>query len=268
MSDQSGRAEKGPSAGGGADLSPVRRRLGWPTVPLQGQERLRLERLLTRTLGEGFKLAMLEVRSPSERKAVLNWLQPTFLRLNARVDEVNLAELSKTAAAKGGSRFNLWNQLTEIVPPSDLDVRNVLVLSGFEDVMYLGRADRSELLQQINVQRDLFVRDYPCWWLLFIHPRSRQRWHTVAPDVCDFVACWIEAPLEESGAVPNLAGIHQRLAGRSRPTLDEDWPTVYQRALELATLGRYDEAEDLVQARRSHAESEQDRTLAARGENQ
>jgi len=78
-----------------------------------------------------------------------------------------------------------------------------MVLTGFEELMYQSNTERSALLQQFNIQRDSLVRDFPCWWILLIHPASRQAWRTVAPDFSDFVALWIEADIEPTNRDAN-----------------------------------------------------------------
>ena len=48
-------------------------------------------------------------------------------------------------------------------------------------------------MRQLNVQRDLFVRDLAVPWLLFIHPATRVPLLQTAPDFCDFAMLWISA---------------------------------------------------------------------------
>ena len=46
-------------------------------------DQARLSKLLARTLGLGFKLAMIEVVTPRDRAEILQWLEPQLHELNA-----------------------------------------------------------------------------------------------------------------------------------------------------------------------------------------
>ena len=234
-----------------------------PGRALMPQDQQRLLRLLERTLGSGFKMAVIEVPSPVTRQAVMAWLQPHFEKLNASVVEINVAALSQQVGGKGETKINLWELLDRAIPRQSRTPLQVLTFFGFEDIMYQGRQDRSELLQQINVQRDLLVRDFPCWWLLFIHPQSRQRWYSVAPDFCDFVACWVESALPETDSQRGLTSRIDYGPKSFLPSV-EKWPADLRNANELVTLSEYDKAMDTLHAFRAQMEKseEAERELA------
>jgi tetratricopeptide (TPR) repeat protein len=129
------------------------------------------------------------------------------------------------------------------------DHRAVLVLSGFEEFISQVERGRSDLLQQFNIQRDILVRDYPCWWLLLIHPASRQQWHTVAPDFSDFVALWIESPMPPVEAAANrlqtLDKMHDRIVREDDQGIP-DWPPELRAARDGALSSRLDAALDAI----------------------
>jgi tetratricopeptide (TPR) repeat protein len=165
-----------------------------PAVICSPADQLRFERLWDRTIGTGFKVVIWEVPEPSARSQVLKWLEPRVNHRSARLIPVDLVDLLGREDSTLPQTFNIWRELTARVPPTSVSDHNaILVLTGFEELMYQPNVDRSVLLQQFNIQRDSLVRDFPCWWILLIHPASRQVWKTVAPDFCDFVALWIEA---------------------------------------------------------------------------
>jgi len=254
---------------GAADLSRIartRNSLLHSGVPLPLDEQNRLLRLLERTLGHGFKLAVVEVSSPKDREAVIDWLRPHLRRLDARVIELDVAELSQGMARGNGPRFSLWGLLDRAVPGEFRYEHCALTLWGFEALMYQGSADRSELLQQINIERDLLVRDFPCLWLLFMHPASRQHWNAIAPDFCDFVACWIESPIPETRPEEHVRlGTHQDTAAFTSAE-NWDWPEKLEHAADSLALSRYDEALDMVHTYRAEvgdaSESERGRAIA------
>jgi len=254
---------------GAADLSRIartRNSLLHSGVPLPLDEQNRLLRLLERTLGHGFKLAVVEVSSPKDREAVIDWLRPHLRRLDARVIELDVAELSQGMARGNGPRFSLWGLLDRAVPGEFRYEHCALTLWGFEALMYQGSADRSELLQQINIERDLLVRDFPCLWLLFMHPASRQHWNAIAPDFCDFVACWVESPIPETRPEEYVRlGTHQDTAAFTSAE-NWDWPEKLEHAADSLALSRYDEALDMVHTYRAEvgdaSESERGRAIA------
>jgi tetratricopeptide (TPR) repeat protein len=213
----------------------------------------RLVRLLRRTLGGGFKLAFVEVADARAREAVLAWLEPLLQSTDAELRRLDIHDQVDSSA---GENFNLWGILREHAPPESIGPRELLTLWGFEDVMYRGRTDRSQLLQQINVQRDILVRDYPCWWLLFVHPESRQQWWSVAPDFCDLASIWCEAPKRLDGRREPANRAPQRNAGdfpaqASATSSDGELPALLRLAHEHLTFSRYAEALDAIHSFRA-----------------
>jgi phosphopentomutase len=215
----------------------------------------RLVRLLRRTLGGGFKLAFVEVADARAREAVLAWLEPLLQSTDAELRRLDIHDQVDPSA---GESFNLWGILREHAPPESIGPRELLTLWGFEDVMYRGRTDRSQLLQQINVQRDILVRDYPCWWLLFVHPESRQQWWSVAPDFCDLASIWCETPKRLAGGrgAGNMARERSASDQPVPPSAlvgDGELPSLLRLANEHLGFSRFAEALDAIHSFRAGA---------------
>ncbi len=211
---------------------------------------LRFQRLLDRTAGVDFKLVMWETPTAADRDSVRAWLAPRLAERSIRMIEVDLVRLFGQNDGHTRRSFNVWSELRRCLPPADVaDHRAVLVLSGFEEFISQGERGRSDLLQQFNIQRDILVRDYPCWWLLLIHPASRQQGYTVAPDFSDFVALWIESPMPPVEAAANrlqsLDKMHERIA-RDDERGFPDWPAELRAAHAAARSLRLDAALDAI----------------------
>ena len=80
---------------------------------------------------------------------------------------------------------NLWQEL--LAHRATAAEGALLVLWGLEEA----GARTEVLMQQLNVQRDLFVRDLRVPWVLFIHPGLATRLQAQAPDFCDIAALWL-----------------------------------------------------------------------------
>ncbi len=221
-----------------------------PMACVSSSDLPRFQRLLDRTAGVGFKLVMWETPTAADRDSVRAWLAPRLAERRIRMIEVDLVRLFGRTDGHTRRSFNVWSELRHCLAPADVaDHRAVLVLSGFEEFISQGERGRSDLLQQFNVQRDILVRDYPCWWLLLIHPASRQQWYTVAPDFSDFVALWIESPMPPVGAAANrlqtLDKMHDRIVRKDAQSLP-DWPAELRAARDAARSSRLDAALDAI----------------------
>ncbi len=148
--------------------------------PLPATDTQALQRILRRMVGNGFKLAVVELNSPVQRAALLEWLGDQCTSLEAQLLPVDLSSLPGQ---------NLWMELKERL--GTLPPRTVLVPYGLEETEH--RPGGPGLIAQLNVQRDLFVRDFPVVWVLLSHPSLRMRLMLEAPDFSDFVAWWVEA---------------------------------------------------------------------------
>jgi len=148
--------------------------------------------------GEGFKLAVVETLSPRDRESVVAWVRGLCGELGARLVTLDLASLRGE---------NLWAEMRERL--GDLPHKAVLVLSGLETTER--REGRPGLLGQLNVQRDILVRDFPVVWILLSHPSLRLQTLTKAPDFSDYVARWVEA-------VPPMTLEARRAANHEGPT--------------------------------------------------
>jgi tetratricopeptide (TPR) repeat protein len=229
-----------------------------PDTIMAEEDQVRLLRLIRRTLGSGFKLAFVEAATRRDRELVLEWLAPALEESGARIHTLNLHDHADELVSEG---FNLWALLHRQISPESLDPRCILTLWGFEEVMYRGRTDRPELLQQINVQRDILVRDYPCWWLLFVHPESRQQWYSVAPDFCDFASMWVETPnsrgdFDTAATSPSAQGTGYSRVPPLRTFDSGEWPPLLALAVDHLMFSRYTEALDAIHSFRAAAGEE------------
>lgn len=223
----------------------------WSGAPefLQNQDETRLRNLFERTIGRGFKMAVIETPTPADRLELLDWLQPNLDAAGAVRHDVHLPELLGEPDEHGGLQTTVWQELTEKLPPGSVaGQRAVLILDGIEDLQYGDGQNRFDLLQQFNVQRDLFVRDYPCFWLLLIHPQSRHHWHRVAPDFSDFVALWAESSSQQE-TIPVATRSAPDVTSHSIGSIgfaSEHWPEPLRAAFDEISLSQYDEALDRI----------------------
>jgi len=201
---------------------------------LTPEDQNRLRRLFSRMLGRNFKLAIVETRFPMQRQHVIEWFGEQLPQ--AHFFEVDLGKLS------GG---NLWSALTEHLAWSDIPHKAILLFYGLENAKG-GTLERPDIFQQLNVQRDLFVRDFPVPWLFFVHPESRQELNRVAPDFCDFAAVWVEttAKHEDNPGYqpelfnPELAILPDLSNYLTHPLLREAWSAFQQKRYQQKKSGR------------------------------
>jgi len=193
--------------------------------PLSEDDRRALVRFLEQSLDHGFRLAIVEAVNHADREAILAIAAAT---IGPGLVRVAVDELP-------GSETNLWSALRE---PFAAHSPRGLAVWGFEN------GSQADWPGQLNVQRDLFVRDFAVPWLLFIHPASRVPLLQAAPDFCDFAVLWLReelpaAEMELSASVhtmdslllPRDVVVHNALLQQSQDALE---------------AGRYDAAGDLL----------------------
>lgn len=184
--------------------------------PWEPREREALRRFVERNLDLGFRLAVVEVESPAERDLLL---APLRALVGPRVLHVDLAQIQG---------HNLWHELRTMFVESQ---PRMVVLSGVVS------GTSQDYMRQLNVQRDLFVRDLKVPWILFLHPAQRVPLMTIAPDFSDYVALWVRrqpAPSDVSlppselpalspfSAVMPLPDILHPLLGQAGMAIDAD----------------------------------------------
>ena len=202
--------------------------------PLSGLDRRRLRRYVEQTLDHGFRLAVVEARGHAEREAILAELRPL---LGAGLLCIDIDGLPQ-------AQDNLWAALTARVAQAPSPPR-CLVLWGLES--RLG----PDYPRQLNVQRDLFVRDLRVPWIVFIHPATRVRLLGSAPDFCDFAILWLHdlrpAPAPDRQPEPGEASLPPPFADAAalgtgpkaaHPLLGQAWAAL--------NAARFDEARDLL----------------------
>jgi hypothetical protein len=165
------------------------------------QDLRRFRLLIDRTLGTGFRLAVVETPSPAAQLQAIEWLREEFSQRNAPLHDYDLLKYSTDSVVSKGIRsVNFWRVLREeSAAGRALQHHSALVVRGFESLQDQSDQPQWDVARHFNIQRDLYVRDFPCFWILLLHPASRQHWHKNAPDLCDFAAVWIETELAAAG---------------------------------------------------------------------
>ncbi len=155
--------------------------------PLQREDALALRRLLRRSFGRGFRLVVIEVATPRIRRRIVEWLRGELEAFDAELLELDVGSLAGE---------NLWAELGERLAPDGVE-RLLLALHGFQEAVHGKPSEAAGVYRQLNVQRDLFVRDFGCFWVLLIHPYGSRKLQDIAPDFCDFSSLWIQAHDDE-----------------------------------------------------------------------
>ncbi len=149
---------------------------------LTPREQRSFSRFLKRTLGKGFRLSFAQVHTPVARQRIVEWVHHVLAAESVSFYEVDLASFPGE---------NLWVELQQHLSWQEPPEKGVIFLRGLENAKGSSE-DRPPVIQQLNVQRDIFVRDFPITWVLFLHPYTRHRMLQVAPDFCDFATPWLQ----------------------------------------------------------------------------
>ncbi|MFM8474410.1 MAG: tetratricopeptide repeat protein [Planctomycetaceae bacterium] len=218
-----------------------------PPEFISGEDLRRFMRFLDRTLGTRFRLAIIETPSLQAQTDALNWLCTELTRREAPLFELNLHKLWKPQQQWPEGTANLWKTLhREIDPACVANHRAVIVVRGLENFQDITGRAWWDVAAQVNIQRDLYVRDYPCWWILLLHPTSRQHWQKVAPDFCDFVSVWTHAATAPA-ELPETASESSHTADIEflpREAGSSDWPLLLLDSLRHLQMGQLDKAFD------------------------
>ena len=95
-------------------------------------------------------MAVVQNNSPTDRRKIITWIQETAALAPT---EINMAALPGD---------NLWHELGEKLTWDQPPQRGVLALWSLEETAEAFTPDATPpVMQQLNVQRDLFVRDFP-----------------------------------------------------------------------------------------------------------
>lgn len=192
--------------------------------PLPEGDRRALARFIEQNLDQGFRLAIVEAADRADRETIL---ADVAAIVGPRLLPVDVAELL-------GADANLWMALQE---PFETHAPRCLALWGFED------QPSSKWFQQLNIQRDLLVNDFPVPWLLFIHPASRVPLLSAAPDFCDFAPLWLRDERTPPPRMPahlymQESPLTSAEATTTDPRLQRAWAAIYG--------ARFDEAQDAL----------------------
>ncbi len=140
----------------------------------------RFDRLMVRSFGQ-FRCVVFRVRT-EEQVDVLSWLPERIRELegeawySAGVVPIDVGHLGE----------NILHGLRE----KSAFIRRgaVLIFFGFEEAQRRAPSRRAGPLQQLNVQRDPLVREFPYPWILLMEPETDRLMGKIAPDFADFVA--------------------------------------------------------------------------------
>jgi tetratricopeptide (TPR) repeat protein len=187
-------------------------------------------RFLDWMVGDGFALAVLEVKEPRRRDEIVAWT-------SARVPGTRVVAMDQ---ASGRPLYPLLEQAC--APPGEA---SVLVLTRLEQAQ-----DRITLFARLNIPRDELARDFPIPWVILIHPAAALEMQMHAPDFVDFAVLWLReedsGPASSEGLERFTAAPH-RQGAQSMLVIDSEAATNFLgRAQNAIELGRYDEAMDLL----------------------
>ncbi len=187
-------------------------------------------RFLAWTVGDGFAMAVIEVRSAAQRRELLAWTAQEMPGTHV-------------VALDQASGKPLWPLLEQACPsPGGTDI---LVLTRLEDAV-----DRIKLCARINIQRDELVRAFPVPWVVLVHPAAALEMQQHAPDFSDFAGLWLneerEHGLEHLEAVEQLGLASTFAAPTLQLSAEEGSSGLLERAYNAIVLSKYDEAADLI----------------------
>lgn len=194
-----------------------------------------LIRLIARSRGTTFKLAIVEISSPAAVASLRD--------LVAQEEDLKSFALIDIKLRPQEDR-NLWSELKDRA--GSHDGPTLLFLSAIE--MPTSSPETQQLFRQLNVQRDLFVRDLPFPWVVLIHPQVASLLRNIAPDFCDFASLWLKAENEpelRSGTVEIRKGLNYD-ARRGFGKVDGRFQTYLADLADIVGQGRLDEVADAL----------------------
>ena len=188
-------------------------------------------RFLARTVGDGFAMAVIEVRSPAQRRELLAWTM-------AEMPGTRVAPLDQ---ASGKPLRPLLEQALPL-PGGD----HILMLTRLEDAV-----DRIKLCARINIQRDELARAFPVPWVVLVHPAAALEMQQHAPDFSDFAGLWLnEEPEERAVHIETFESLDSASYSMAAPALhlstDDGSSTLLSGAYNAIGFSKYDEAADLL----------------------
>ena len=161
------------------------------TSPFAPADERPLERFIERMVGEGFAMIVVFGERRKGLEEVIDWLELRSEELRAKLHKVNLARFTFD---------NPWLELDHTIGTIHRGERTILLLHGVDPKSELSKTSEVPLFRQLNVQRDLCTRDFPCFWVLYLGSRFEHQLKMQAPDFCDFVGYWCSILPEEGGA--------------------------------------------------------------------
>ncbi|WP_433936734.1 tetratricopeptide repeat protein [Sorangium cellulosum] len=217
-----------PAAPGGEAASAAPARFEEILGPERGAA---YRRFLEWSVGEGFMLAVVEVRRPAQREALA-------AATRAAVPRLCIARLASVGA-------RTIRTLLEEVCPSPAEA-SVLMLTHLEESQDIPR-----ICAELNVHRDELARTLALPWVLVVHPAAALALQRDAPDFCDFAGLWLpeepgkgaESLLEQAIPSPAVYGTMPLQRGPDATTSPKDLLSL---AHDAAALGHVEQAADLL----------------------
>ena len=188
-------------------------------------------RFLEWTVGDGFALAVIEVRSPAQRRDLLTWT-------SAEMPGTRVVQLDRASGKP------LRPLLEEACPsPGGSDI---LVLTRLEEA-----EDRIKLCARINIQRDELAKAFPVPWVVLVHPAAALEMQQHAADFSSFAGLWLNEERDESVMPAEdfdwLGRESMPLGARAMHASPDDGPSGHLgKAYAAIVLSNYDEAVDLL----------------------
>ncbi|WP_437718467.1 tetratricopeptide repeat protein [Sorangium sp. So ce448] len=188
-------------------------------------------RFLEWSVGEGFMLAVVEVRRPVQREALA-------AATRAAVPSLCIARLTSVGAQP------IRTFLEEACPSPE--ETSVLMLTRLEE-----SDDAARICAALNVHRDELARRFALPWVVVVHPAAALALQRHAPDFCDFAGLWLpEEPGEAMDPILDQAFLSPTASFVAPHHLGAD-PTRIPKGLlslahEAAVSGHVDQAADLL----------------------
>ncbi len=201
------------------------------------EDRAVLLRFVRLAPDDEFRLAAVEVRAPSDRRALLGWLKRSMPQRHFH--EVSLRSLPGSSVHE-----ELRDHLAALSPrPAGL----VLVLTDLEGTQEGTVGETPRLFAQLNVQRDLLVRDLKVPILLCSTSAALLKLRIAAPDFCDFFRTIVRTEAvaaEPMVSSPAMSGSSVTIGAQS--LAEPDWPPLLQEADQAIIRWEFDHALDLI----------------------
>ncbi|MFM7059008.1 MAG: hypothetical protein ACKO2P_19025, partial [Planctomycetota bacterium] len=214
---------------------------------ISSSDQQRFTRMLDRTLGTRFRPAIIETPSLPSQSEVPDWLRTRLNESGVPLFEVNLHRLWKSPDQWPDGTANVWKTLHRVIEPASVaNHRAVIVVRGLESFQDITGDGKWDVAAQFNIQRELYVRDFPYWWVLLLHLASRLHWQKAAPDFCEYVAVRTHAQIASPELSETAVATSQtaNIEALSAAPESSGWPSLLLDSLKHLQQGQLDRALD------------------------